>query len=127
MRKQLYFANKEFPLFPELRALILKIAPANRNVLAKKITGLGRVKLALIAGVFINSETSRADMLIIGDNIKKGRLNSFVAWLESEIGKELNYVVLSGEEFKYRMNMYDRFLRDILDEPHEKIINKLGL
>ncbi|MDO8664898.1 MAG: hypothetical protein Q7K44_05165 [Candidatus Liptonbacteria bacterium] len=127
MRKQVYFVNKEFPLFPELRMLILKAVPANRSVLAKRIGALGRVKLAVLAGVFINSDTSRADLLIVGDGIKKGRLNSFMAWLESEIGKELNYVALTTDEFKYRMDMYDRFLRDILEDPHEKVINKLGV
>ncbi|MDO8600472.1 MAG: hypothetical protein Q7R73_02515 [bacterium] len=127
MKKQVYFINKEFALFPELRMLILKAVPANRFVLAKRIGALGRVKLAVLAGVFINSDTSRADLLIVGDGIKKGRLNSFMAWLESEIGKELNYVALTTDEFKYRMDMYDRFLRDILEDPHEKMINKLGI
>lgn len=105
----------------------MKTAPANRAMLAKRIGALGRIKLAVLAGVFINSETSRADLLIVGDGIKKGRLNSFMAWLESEIGKELNYVALTTEEFKYRMDMYDRFLRDILEDRHEKMINKLGV
>lgn len=126
MRKQTYFINKDFPLFPELRMLILKAAPANRAALAKRISTLGRVKLAVLAGVFINSDTSRADLLLVGDGIKKGRLNPFMAWLESEIGKELNFVCLTTEEFKYRMDMYDRFLRDFLEEPHEEVINKLG-
>lgn len=126
MRKRTYFINKEFPLFPELRLLILKAAPANRAALAKRIGLLGRVKLAVLAGVFINSDTSRADLLIVGDNIKKGRLNAFMAWLESEIGKELNFVCLTTEEYKYRMDMYDRFLRDFLEEPHERVIDKLG-
>lgn len=127
MHKQVYFINKEFSLFSELRMLVLKTAPANRAMLAKRIGALGRIKLAVLAGVFINSETSRADLLIVGDGIKKGRLNSFVARLESEIGKELNYVALTTEEFKYRMDMYDRFLRDILEDRHEKVINKLGV
>lgn len=126
MHKQVYFINKEFPLFPELRMLILKSAPANRATLAKKISTLGRIKLAVLAGVFINSDTSRADLLLVGDGIKKGRLNAFMAWLESEIGKELNFVCLTTEEFKYRMDMYDRFLRDLLEEPHERLIDKLG-
>lgn len=127
MRRQTYSINKEFPLFPELRMLILKAAPANRATLAKRISTLGRVKLAVLAGVFINSDTSRADLLLVGDGIKKGRLNGFIAWLESEIGKELNFVCLTTEEFKYRMDMYDRFLRDIMEDPHEKVINKLGI
>lgn len=106
--------------------LILKAAPAHRATLVKRIGALGRVKLAVVSGVFINSGASRADVLIVGDGIKKARLNACMARLESEIGKELNYVCLTTEEFRYRMDMYDRFLRDILEEPHETVINKLG-
>jgi hypothetical protein len=127
MQKQIFFINKDFPLFPELRMLVLKAAPANRAILAKRLGAVGRVKLAVLAGVFINSNTSRADILIVGDGIKKTRVSAFMAWLESEIGKELDYIMLTTEEFKYRMDMYDRFLRDILEEPHEKVINKLGI
>lgn len=127
MKKQVYYVNKEFQFFPELRMLILKAAPANRPVLTRKLQLVGGVKLAILSGFFINSERSRADLLISGDNINKSKLNKFLNWLESEIGKELNYVVMSTDEFKYRLNMYDRFIRDILDFPHEIVINKLHI
>jgi len=107
--------------------LILKAAPANRPALQKRISQLGGVKLAILAGIFINAENSRVDLLLVGDSIKKPRLNNFLSWLESEVGKELNYVVMSTDEFKYRLDMYDRFIRDILEYPHEKLINKLHL
>jgi hypothetical protein len=29
------------------------------------------------------------------------------------------------EEFMYRLKMYDKLLRDVLDYPHEKIVNKI--
>ena len=125
MKKQVYFVNKDFQFFPELRLLALKAAPANRVNLLRRLNSLGGVKLAILAGIFINSENSRADLLLVGDKLKKARLNNFFSWLESEIGKELNYVIMSADEFKYRLDMYDRFIRDILEFPHEKLINKL--
>ncbi|OHA05514.1 MAG: hypothetical protein A2934_05405 [Candidatus Sungbacteria bacterium RIFCSPLOWO2_01_FULL_47_10] len=125
MKKQVYFANKDFTFFPELRQLVLKAAPAGRTGILKKLRQAGEIKLAILAGVFINAENSRVDILIVGDKIKKPKLNKLLVWLESEMGKELNYVVISTDEFKYRMDMYDRFIRDILEFPHEKLINKL--
>ncbi|KKS37784.1 MAG: putative transcriptional regulator [Parcubacteria group bacterium GW2011_GWA2_42_14] len=127
MKKQIYFVNKDFQFFPELRLLALKAAPANRSHLLRRLNSLGGVKLAILAGIFINSENSRADLLLVGDKLKKARLNNFFSWLESEIGKELNYVVMPTEEFKYRMDMYDRFVRDILEYPHKKLINKMHI
>jgi hypothetical protein len=127
VRAEVFFANKEFPLFPELRNLILKFAPHAKGQLADKIKRLGAIKLAVLAGVFIDDASSRADLLLVGDGIRKPRIKSFIEWLEAEVGKELNYVAMSSQEFKYRMEMYDRFVREILESPHITVINKLGL
>ncbi len=126
-RVKVFAANKGYPFFDELRALCLKSAPHAKGPLAVKIRRLGSIKLAILAGIFIDSPTSRVDLLVVGDGFQKTRLKSLVQWFESKIGKELNYVAMSTTEFKYRMDMYDRFVRDILESPHETIINKLGL
>ena len=70
---------------------------------------------------------SRADILIVGDHIKKSSLDNTIKKLESEIGKELRYVCFSIEDFKYRLSMFDKLIRDILDYPHKKILNRLGI
>lgn len=126
-RTQVFSANKDYPLFAELRALCLKSAPHAKGPLAAKIKRLGTIKLALLAGVFIASPTSRVDLLLVGEGFKKARLKALIQWLEIKVGKELAYVAMSTTEFKYRMDMYDRFVRDILESPHEMVINKLGV
>ena len=45
--------------------------------------------------------------------------------IEADIGKELKYAVFDLDEFLYRLNMYDKLIRDVLDFPHEKLINKI--
>lgn len=127
VRTVMFFANKEFPLFDELRRLMLKSAPHAKGQIVSRIRRLGAVKLAILAGVFIDNPTSRADLLIVGDSIRKSKMKSFIEWLEAEIGKELSYVAMSSTEFKYRIEMYDRFVRDILEFPHETVINKIGI
>ncbi len=127
MEKRGACANKDFLAFPDLQLLFLKATPMSRQKILQRIKSLGNIKLAVLSGIFINNENSRVDLLLIGDNIKKTRLSRAISWFESEIGKELNYVVLTSEEFRYRMDMYDRFLRDILESPHEKLINKLHI
>jgi len=126
-RTKVFAANRDIPLFPELRMLFLKSAPHAKGQLASKIRRLGNVKLAILAGVFIDSPTSRADLLLVADGIKKARMKSFIQRLEAEVGKELNYVAMSSQEFRYRLDMYDRFVRDMLEFPHETVINKLGV
>lgn len=126
-RETVFTVNRDFPLFAELRALCLKSAPHAKGLLAGKIKRLGNIKLAILAGVFIDNPTSRVDLFIVGDSIRKARMKSFIQWLEARIGKELNYVAMSSPEFKYRRDMYDRFVRDVLEFPHETVINKLGV
>jgi hypothetical protein len=47
--------------------------------------------------------------------------------IESEVGKELTYAAFKTDDFIYRLGMYDKFIRDILDYPHEKILDKIGI
>jgi len=70
---------------------------------------------------------SRADLLIVGDNINQRKLNTFIKKLEAEAGMEIRCVAMTTEEFNYRYDMYDRFIRDLLNEKGEFLINRLRL
>ena len=122
-----YFIDPDFDFYKELKTLVLKSSPASRDKMLSRLRGLGIIKLAVISGIFLNLENSRIDLLIVGDRIKKKKLTNFLRDLEAEVGKEIDYVVFSTEDFNYRYDMFDRFLRDILEKPHEKLINKLKI
>lgn len=124
-KAKLYYLNPEFKLLPELRELIIKSTTTSHKRILSQLKRIGRVKLVLLSGIFINNDTTRTDLFVVGDDIKNRALSRFLQQIESEIGKSIHYTVMDTEEFKYRMNMYDRFLRDILDRPHEKLLNKL--
>jgi hypothetical protein len=59
------------------------------------------------------------DLLIVGDRMKRGKIEKGIRRLEAEIGAELVYAIFETKEFNYRLNMYDKLVRDILDYPHE--------
>ncbi|MBI3304708.1 hypothetical protein HYZ80_00040 [Candidatus Parcubacteria bacterium] len=124
-RTKAYVTDPSFSLYPEIKNLVTKPWPASRDHIVGRLKTLGRIKLVLLAGIFIGSETSRADMLIVGDQLRERRLRDFIASLEAEVGKELTCVALGTKDFQYRYNMFDRFVRDMLDYPHEALINKL--
>lgn len=127
VKKRVFFVNKTFVLYPELRNLIFKLAPDGRGALLSKIKRLGDIKLALISGVFTGTDAARADVVLVGDKLKKQKLSKFFRNLQSELGKDLAYAVMTTADFNYRFLMQDRFIRDVLDYPHEKLINKLGI
>lgn len=124
-RKKLYSANQDFDFYNELKTLVLKSSPASKKKILSRLRSLGRINLVVLSGVFIDLDNPRADLLVVGDNIKKNKFSNFIKDLESEVGKEIDFVVLPTADFRYRHDMFDRFLRDILERPHEKLINKL--
>lgn len=119
--------DPQFGYMLPLQNFLINVEPLQPKEIIKKITKLGSIKLIIIAGVFIQESESRADILIVGDNVKKAALENTVKTLESEIGKELRYAHFSTEDFKYRLGMFDKLTRDILDYPHRKILNKLSI
>lgn len=98
----------------------------------RNIARLGRIKLAVAAGIFLNTrdvrnESALTDLFIVGDEIDRRRVNVFLRNLEANIGKEIKLGVMDLDEFEYRYTMFDRFVRTLLEGPHEKLINKLGI
>ena len=129
----LYAVDSGFEFFKELKELILKSSPAEKSKMIKRITGLGRVRLAVASGILINGKNpndnieSEVDLFIVGDDVDKSKLNKFLRSLEAEVGKEIRFGVMEKDEFEYRYGMFDRFVRVLLENPHDKLINKLGL
>ncbi len=132
--REYFLLNPDFEFFKELRTFVLKPSSEERVELIRRINGLGRVKLAVVSGVFLNTvedsaldTEAAADLFIVGDDINKRKLTAFLQSLEAEVGKEIKFGLMEREEFLYRFGMFDRFVRVLLEGPHEKIINKLGI
>jgi len=53
------------------------------------------------------------DLLIVGD-VDMDRLDSNLGKLEKTLGREINYVLYSMEEFKSKKKSKDGFLMDVL-------------
>lgn len=115
--------NPQFQYLKSIRDLLVDPTLLLQEDLPQKFRQVGKIKLMIVSGVFIGDSKSRADVLIVGDRLKKNILQQVIKSLEAEIGKELDYVVFDSEEFKYRLDMYDKLICDIIDLPHEKLID----
>jgi spore coat polysaccharide biosynthesis predicted glycosyltransferase SpsG len=87
---------------------------------------IGKLKLLAVSGIFIQNDDSRIDMLIVADDVKDRSLKNLVSTLESEVGKELRYAILGSQDFKYRLGIHDRLVRDVFDYPHQVVVDRLG-
>lgn len=118
--------NTEFPHNQALKDLLFDFELLDKRELASRFKVIGRIKLFIVAGVFIGDEKSRVDILIVGEAIKRPKAEKLFEALSAELGREVVYAVMDVEEYEYRYKMYDRFVRDIVDLPHETIIDKLS-
>lgn len=110
-----------------LQNLLINTRPLRKEEIMKRLSRVGKLKMVIVSGVFIQNPDSRVDLLIVGDNLKKGSIERVVKNMEAEIGKELTFASFETADFHYRLGMYDKLIRDILDYPHQKLIDKLGL
>lgn len=118
--------NTEFPHNQALKDLLFDFELLDKRELASRFKVIGRIKLFIVAGVFIGDEKSRVDILIVGEAIKRPKAEKLFEALSAELGRDVIYAVMDVEEYEYRYKMYDRFVRDIVDLPHEAIIDKLS-
>ncbi len=118
--------DPQFAYLTSLQNFLINVEPLHDKEVTRRIGKLGSIKLIIIAGVFIQEPESRLDLLVVGDNVKKAAFENAIKILESEIGKELRYTYFTTSDFQYRLSMFDKLIRDILDYPHRKLVNKLG-
>ena len=120
-----FITNTEFTFYHELKGLIVKSNVYPQCESLGKIKSLGDVKLGLISGIFINFSKAKTDLLVVGDNISRAKMKHLLEDLEAEMGREINYSLMTLAEFKYRTNMFDKFVTEVLEGPHEIVVNKV--
>ncbi|MBI2458983.1 MAG: hypothetical protein HYV53_00330 [Parcubacteria group bacterium] len=124
--KKYFRANPNFVLFDEIKALIVKAQILYEKDFVRKLNAIGKVKLLILTGIFVNNPNTLIDILIVG-KINKIKLVKLIRELEVELGKEINFTVFDSQEFKYRRDITDIFLYGILDSRKLVVIDEVGL
>jgi hypothetical protein len=117
-----WYFNSFFKYGEEFKNLLLSSDTLSKQTILNNFKKVGKIKLLIISGVFIKNDDSRVDILIVGDKMKRNKIEEGIKKIEAEIGTELVYAVFETKEFLYRLNMYDKLVRDILDYPHEVVL-----
>src|SRR3989344_1631213 len=84
-----WYFNSFFKYAPEFEELLVRSDTLNKQTISDNLKNIGRVKLLIISGVFIKSDNSRVDLLIVGDKLKKGEIciiSSFETFWLSKMG-----------------------------------------
>lgn len=113
----IYSANKDHPLYPDIRNLVLKTSGL-ADVL-KEALDIGGVEFAFIFGsIAQGTETSASDLdLMVIGSIGLRKLASALSGLSDRIGREINPHAISREEFQKRMKGKEHFIISVLAAP----------
>ncbi len=122
-----YSLDSRFPYLQALKNLLIIVSLHADEGLIRKFSSIGKMKLFIASGVFIQEWDTRIDLLIVGDDLNIHRLETVMQSIESEVGKEISYSVFDTEDFEYRLGIHDRLIRDILDSPHTVLIDRIGI
>jgi predicted nucleotidyltransferase len=113
--RQKYFQlNREYPLFDEVRGIVAKTIGAI-PLIAQSLKKVEGVEEACLYGSFARNQQDAAsdiDVLVIG-NPKGEALAGAMQKLERQLGREINYTVLTRKEFGSRRARRDAFLENV--------------
>ena len=126
--KLYYEVNQRYEHYVPLRAIF-----ADQHVEAiadvdlattwhEEIKQLSGVRIALTAGVIVKGSTSAVDILLVGD-VQPAKLKKVMKDIEKAEGRELNYSLLSYDEFYYRLSVRDKFITEILNGNHAVLVD----
>lgn len=118
------------PDFKQLRALssfVHEVSPIKYESIVAQLRRSGKVSAVILSGNFVGDETRPADLIVALDSLNERRLESAIKSLEPTIGREIRYAAFSTPEFRYRMTIQDRLIRDTLDYPHLVLLDKTRL
>lgn len=91
--------------------------------LVKKIPN---VKLAVVSNKTLTNQKAAVDLLLVG-NISQTSVNKLIRAIESAEKREINYVVMTYEDFYYRFSLKDKFILDIVSDDCTIIMDKENL
>lgn len=121
---RLYYAfRREYPLYFELLELVSKTTGLGKDLL-KNRPKLGRVKFAMLSGGFVRglpAPAERVDLLVVG-NVVLPELAQIVKGEEVRRDREINYTVMTEDEFEFRKKRRDPFILDVLKGSRVMII-----
>ncbi len=110
-----YSLSKSYPFYYDLLKLGSKTIGLGAEILKNRVK-LGKIKYAMFSGRFIRRMKEAADeidLLIVG-TVVLPELALLVREEEKKLNKEINYTVMTEDEFTFRRKKRDPFILSIL-------------
>ncbi len=110
-----YALDKTYPFYFDLLRIGSKSVGLGAQILKNRVK-LGKIKYAFLSGKFVRKlvkvETD-VDLLIVG-TVVLPEIALLVRNEEARLGTEVNYTVMTEEEFSFRKSRNDPFIKQVL-------------
>jgi predicted nucleotidyltransferase len=113
-----YQANKDSPLFEELRSIISKTVGLQEPLRAALDPFAERIRLAMIYGSIAKGREKAAsdvDLLIVADTLTLEEVYAALAPVEKVLDRRINPTLYTSKEFRQRRKAKNPFLTRMLD------------
>ncbi len=113
-----YKVRVDFPFYYDLLRIVGRTTGLGR-IFMDKLTSLGKVRFAMLSAEFVKGRKSgpnEIDFMVVG-RVNVEVLQDMIRDYEEQIGREVNYTVMTEDEFEFRKNRGDAFIRDVLSQP----------
>ena len=110
-----YGFKKSYAFYDELLCLATKTTGLGEAIIKNK-NKIGKLKFVMLSGKFVRKkkpEQQNVDLLVVGEVVLP-QLAAIVRSFESKLGREINYTVMTREEFAFRKRRRDPFITSIL-------------
>jgi hypothetical protein len=121
--KIFYTVNTSHPLYSELLSMLAKEHGLGADIIKNK-DNLGKLEFAMISLAFLKGRESTAldvDLFLVGD-INFENASKIVKSYEKKVGKEINYSVMTSDEFLFRKRKNDSFIFKVLSQSRSMLV-----
>jgi DNA-binding transcriptional ArsR family regulator len=119
-----YSVRPEHPFYGDLISMVAKTRGLGKQLIENK-NKIGKVSFIMFSGKFVRMKDRKreddVDILIVGEVVLP-ELASIIRVEESKRAREINYTVMSRDEFDFRKKRRDPFLLGILSGSRAMII-----
>lgn len=110
-----YYLDKNYSFFPDMIRIYAKMEGLGEAIIKNKVK-LGKIKFVMMSGKFArkdHDEDGGVDLLVVG-TVVIPELAVLVRAEEEKRGHEINYTVMTEEEFNFRKKRRDPFISSII-------------
>ncbi len=124
-RQTYYLINTRHKSLVELKQSLVKNQKHFDDELYMAIRRLGDLHAAFLSGIFTGNPQLPVDILLVGKP-SLPKLDEFLQNCKKMMGQDINYSIMTEDEYTLRRDTFDRFIKDVFDYPHLVVFDNLS-